>query len=110
MGPNDKTPRVVATYGGSGDTPLAAPFIYRALKSEGGLISKYSLGTAVTVIDLGATARSFATSAATERQAASISRTFDSRLMSAPRVQPRPKVIASASAKRLKILDGSAQN
>ncbi len=54
--PNATTYHVVAKFGGSGDTPTAAPFEYRALKSEGGLISKFTVGTTVSV-DLGATVR-----------------------------------------------------
>ncbi len=57
MGPSDTTPRVFATYGGANDTPTAAPYVFRALKSGGGVISQFSVSAPVSV-DLGATARS----------------------------------------------------
>ena len=89
MGPNDKAPRVVATYGGNGDTPTVAPYIYRALKSGGGLISKFSVGSPVAV-DPGATARLLATSTV----ASSPSQTFSNSHTPANRLQPALKVLA----------------
>ena len=99
--PNATTYHVVATYGGPNDTPTAAPFMYRALKSEGGLISKFSVGTTVSV-DLGATARAFATPAA--GSSLSNSRSFPDAPTSTLRLQPSLKVLATAATKRLNVL------
>jgi MBG domain (YGX type) len=93
MGPNDKTPRVVASFGGPNDTPTAAPYEYRALKSGGGLISKFSIEAPVAV-DLGATARSFAATAAAST---SLSPQTNSQL------QPALSVLMSPPTKGLNI-------
>ncbi len=98
--PNATTYHVVAKFGGSGDTPTAAPFEYRALKSEGGLISKFSVGTTVSV-DLGATAHSFSTPA--RALFAKTSPTSSNPQTSAAHLQPALKVLASAATKRLNL-------
>jgi FG-GAP repeat/Cna protein B-type domain len=104
MGPNDKTPRVVATYGGSSDTPTVAPYIERALKSGGGLISKFSVESPAS-IDLGATARLLATSTTLS----SPLQTFSNSQTSATRLQPALKVLAVHTTPRLTILQRATE-
>ncbi len=113
MVPNDKTPRVVATYGGPNDTPTAAPYIERALKSGGGVISKFSVATPVAEpsvsVELGATARTFATSSTTApRSVKSLAIAAVQR--SAARPQPPLNVVATVPARRLSILSRIAQD
>ena len=91
------TPRVVASYGGSADTPTAAPYTYRALKSGGGLISKFSIETPV-VVDLGATAHSFATNAPPVSNSNSARQTS----AAAARVRHARQARAEAEAARLR--------
>ncbi len=102
--PKATTPHVVAKFGGSGDTPTAAPYEYRALKSGGGLISQFSVSAPVSdsttvSVDLGATARAFTTPAVPST--ALNTRTFSPSSTSASRLQPVLKVLASDLTKRL---------
>ncbi len=69
------------------------------LKSEGGVISKFSVGTTVFV-DLGATARLLASSAV----ASFPSQMFSNSYASAPRLQPALKVLTVNTIPRLTIL------
>jgi MBG domain (YGX type)/Bacterial Ig-like domain (group 3) len=101
MGPNDKTPRVVAAYGGPNDTPTAAPYIERALKSGGGLISKFSVETPVAV-DLGATARAFAAPPASSSLL--LTWTKASAPTSTREIQPAPSVLVASPPPRLTVL------
>ena len=49
VGPKDKTPRLLAAYGGSTDIPTMSPYVYRALKSGGGPIKGFDVGPTIPV-------------------------------------------------------------
>jgi streptogramin lyase len=106
ISPNQTASHLVATFGGSSDTPTAAPYVFRALKSGGGVISKFSVETLVAA-DLGATARSFSTTAA-NRPSSMNTPQLSTGTTSVPRLQPVQKAFTSIWTKRLNFILPSA--